>query len=70
MDCSNANFSINAPLWVYANVTYKLDKSVSGAGYYYGEYSADRFVLSSLIKTAKPSDLKSSDVVASLNRKP
>ena len=59
-------FSINAPLWVYANVTYKLDKSVSGAGYYYGEYSADRFVLSSLIKTAKPSDLKSSDVVASL----
>ena len=51
-------------------MTYKLDKSVSGAGYYYGEYSADRFVLSSLIKTAKPSDLKSSDVVASLKPQP
>ena len=58
--------SIDAPLWVYANVTYKLDKTVSGAGYYYGDYSSDKFVLSSLLQTASPSDLKSSQVVKSL----
>ena len=53
-------------MWVYANVTYKLDKTVSGAGYYYGDYSSDKFVLSSLLQTVSPSDLKSSQVVKSL----
>lgn len=61
-------FSTDLPLWVYANVTYKLDKPVSGAGYYYGEYTSDRFVLSSLMKTANTSALKSSQVVTSLKR--
>ena len=61
-------FSLESPLWVYANVTYELPKPISGAGYYYGEYTADRFVLSSLMQTASPSDLKASQIKASMKR--
>jgi hypothetical protein len=39
---------LEKPLWVYANVIYGLDKPITGAGYYYGVYTTDRFVLSSL----------------------
>ena len=31
-------FSVEKPLWVYANVRYKLEKPIVGAGYYYGVY--------------------------------
>ncbi|MCA9269552.1 MAG: hypothetical protein KDA41_13820, partial [Planctomycetales bacterium] len=41
--------SVDAPLWVYANVQYALDEPVAGAGYYYGIYSADSFNVSSLL---------------------
>lgn len=39
------------PLWAYANVRYRLDESVAGVGYYYGEYDTDTFVLSSQLET-------------------
>ena len=39
---------VEKPLWVYANVIYGLDKPITAAGYYYGVYTTDRFVLSSL----------------------
>lgn len=39
---------VEKPLWVYANVIYGLDQPITGAGYYYGVYTTDRFVLSSL----------------------
>jgi hypothetical protein len=39
--------AVDKPLWVYANVIYPLDPPVSGSGYYYGDYTADRFNLSS-----------------------
>jgi hypothetical protein len=59
-------FSSESPLWVYGNVTYKLPSSVSGAGYYYGEYTSDRFVLSSLMKTVSPSQMKASQMLTSM----
>ena len=52
------------PLWVYANVLYPLDKPVSGAGYYYGVYTATTFNLSSVMSIASPSDMKSATVKA------
>lgn len=59
-------FSINKPLWVYGNVTYKLKNPVSGAGYYYGIYNAEKFTLSSLMNVYKPSFLQNSKVVAKM----
>ena len=50
-------FSIERPLWVYANVQYRLDKAIEGAGYYYGTYKANHFTLSSLLQTASSTDL-------------
>ena len=58
--------STEEPLWVYANVTYPLAKTISGAGYYYGEYQADSFVVSSLLQKAKPTDLQAATVQATL----
>ena len=59
-------FSVDKPLWVYANVSYKLKKPVSGAGYYYGIYSANRFTLSSLMRVATSDELKKAEVVPTL----
>lgn len=39
---------LDKPLWVYANVIYGLDQPITAAGYYYGTYTTDRFVISSL----------------------
>ena len=50
------------PLWAYANVLYRLKESVTGAGYYYGSYTADSFNLSSVLKTASPKQLQASGV--------
>jgi cephalosporin-C deacetylase-like acetyl esterase len=59
-------FSTDKPLWVYANVVYALDKPISGAGYYYGNYEADKFNLSSLVKLVSAADLKAAGVKATL----
>ena len=52
------------PLWAYANVLYVLDTPVTGAGYYYGPYTAKTFNLSSVLMTASPKTLKASRVRA------
>ncbi|WP_298283360.1 dienelactone hydrolase family protein [Novosphingobium sp.] len=53
-----AGWSAPLPIWdasrpvlAYANVTYALKEPVIGAGYYYGKYTADTFVLSSPLQT-------------------
>jgi len=59
-------FSTDKPLWVYANVTYRLDRTVTGAGYYYGTYSTDQFNLSSLMSMISPAELQAAGVKATL----
>ncbi len=61
-------FSAEQPLWAYANVSYALEEPVQGAGYYYGEYCANRYVLSSLLQTATAADLQAATVVPALQR--
>jgi dienelactone hydrolase len=61
--------SIDKPLWVYADVTYALDKEVSGVGYSGGRFSTDRFHLASVVQMASSDELKDSGVVASLRVK-
>lgn len=56
--------STEKPLWVYANVLYPLDQPVTGAGYYYGEYTARQFNLSSRMLIATPEQLKTAGVKA------
>jgi len=58
--------AVDKPLWVYANVRYKLDKPVSGAGYYYGSYTANSFNLSSLMKAVSAAELKKAGIVPTL----
>jgi dienelactone hydrolase len=60
--------NIEKPLWVYANVAYPLDEPVSGAGYYYGTYTATSFNVSSLLQIATPKELASARTRAT--RKP
>jgi hypothetical protein len=50
------------PVWVFANVTYPLDAPVSGAGYYYGDYTTDRFTISSRLVAAESEELKAAGV--------
>ena len=57
---------IDKPLWVYANVLYKLDESVTGAGYYYGEYTTDQFNLSSRMEIASPRNLEAAGAESTL----
>jgi cephalosporin-C deacetylase-like acetyl esterase len=54
------------PLWVYANVLYGLDQPVTGAGYYYGLYTANKFNLSSVMRMATPQQLRDAGVHATL----
>lgn len=58
--------STDKPLWAYANVSYELDAPVSGAGYYYGTYTATTFNLSSMLTTASPAQLQAAQVQATL----
>ncbi len=51
--------TIEKPLWVYANVAYPLDAPVSGAGYYYGMYTATTFNVSSVLQTVPPDEMAS-----------
>ena len=60
--------SVDKPLWVYANVTYKLGKSITGAGYYYGVYTTEKFTLSSLMQVITPRALKDAKVVATMKQ--
>ena len=58
--------SIDKPLWVYANVKYALTEPVSGAGYYYGEYTANTVNVSSLMEQVSPEKIKAADVIATI----
>ena len=58
--------STDKPLFVYANVTYKLDEEVEGAGYYYRLYKTKRFNVSSLVQKVSSSDLKKNKIKCSL----
>jgi len=60
--------NVERPLWVYANVAYPLDEPVSGAGYYYGSYTAKSFNVSSILQVATVQQLASAGVRAT--RKP
>ncbi|WP_236622218.1 dienelactone hydrolase family protein [Novipirellula maiorica] len=59
-------FGIDKPLWVYANVLYPLDQPVSGAGYYYREYTTDQFNLSSKMERVSVEKLKVAGVESTL----
>lgn len=54
------------PLWVYGNISYPLEKPVTGAGYYYRTYTTQKFNLSSRMQTASPDQLKAAGVKATL----
>ena len=58
--------ALDQTLWAYANVRYKLDEPVSGAGYYYGNYTATNFTLSSRLQVASPEELREAEVQATL----
>lgn len=58
--------SVDRPLWVYANALYPLDQPVTGAGYYYGIYTTDRFNLSSVMQVATPQEIRAAGVKATL----
>lgn len=58
--------STGKSLWVYANVRYPLDQPVTGAGYYYGVYTAKEFNLSSPMAMVSPAELKDAGVKATL----
>lgn len=57
---------VDKPLWVYANVLYPLDPPVSGAGYYFGDYTAERFNLSSRMAMVSPDELAAAGVRATM----
>jgi len=54
------------PLWVYAAVHYELENPVRGVGYYYGDFTAKTFNISSLIKLVKSGELKAAGVLSTL----
>jgi hypothetical protein len=56
--------STSKPLWVYANVLYQLDQPVTGAGYYYGIYTAKTVNISSRMAIASPEQLVGAGVKA------
>lgn len=58
--------SVDKPLWVYANVVYSMDKPITGAGYYYGEYTVEQFNISSKMEMIDPSELQSAKVKPTL----
>jgi len=59
--------NVERPLWVYANVTYPLDEPVSGAGYYYGAYTAKSLNVSSLLQIVTAGELVAAGVRATRN---
>ena len=59
-------FSVNRPLWAYANVRCSLPKPVTGAGFYYGIYTTTNFTISSRLLTASAKMLQAADVQPTL----
>lgn len=57
-------FSADKHLWVYANAKYPLAKTVSGAGYGCDLYTANEYVLSSLMSMLTPQQKKANGVNA------
>ena len=53
-------FSVERPVWAYANVLYDLEDTIVGAGYYYGKYETKTFNLSSLLQVISPDKLSNS----------
>jgi len=56
--------SKDKPLWVYANVLYRLEAPVTAAGYYYAPYTARQFNLSSRMAVVTPAQLEAAGVRA------
>lgn len=56
----------NRSLWCYANVTYRLPKTVEGVGYYYRAYQTERLNLSSVLQVLEPAELQHAAVQANL----
>lgn len=61
-------YSTDLPMWVYAHVRYQLDRPVAGAGYYYGDYEANAFSLSSLLKIVSADELRAAEVKPTLKQ--
>ena len=59
-------FNADKPLFAYANVVYSFGKPVTGAGYYYGVYTINRFNLSTLVQVATSEQLKVAGVKATM----
>ncbi len=57
---------LDKPLWVYANVRYKLPSGITGAGYYYGIYTTGSFVVSSEMLMISSEQLKADGIRAVL----
>ena len=53
-------FSVERPVWAYANVLYDLEDTIVGAGYYYGTYETKTLTLSSLLQVISPDKLSNS----------
>lgn len=58
---------LKKPLWAYANVTYKLPQEISGAGYYYQDYTSESFTLSSEPHLISPAELQEAGVEETLS---
>ncbi|WP_339887290.1 MULTISPECIES: dienelactone hydrolase family protein [Rhodopirellula] len=56
--------STSKPLWVYANVTYRLSETVEGVGYYYRTYRTDEVNLSSVVQMFDSEQLRAAGVKA------
>ena len=54
---------IDKPVWVYANIKYRLSKPQQGAGYYYNIYKTDKFNISTPIQVISTKDFKKNKVV-------
>jgi len=54
------------PLWVYADILYALEMPVTGAGYYYGTYTAETFSVSSLVSMVTPEELAGAAIKATV----
>ncbi|MEM8735756.1 MAG: dienelactone hydrolase family protein [Planctomycetota bacterium] len=61
-------FDTRRPVWAYANVNYALESAAKGVGYYYREYDADQFTISSLMERATSDQLQQHGIQASLKR--
>ena len=59
-------FDDDSPLWVYSNASYALDEEISGVGYGYGPYTADRYTVTSRMAMLTPEQKQAQGVAATL----